>query len=224
MDNSYQLVGDSAAMAELMQFITKAGPTDSTVLIEGETGTGKELVAQALHQNSHRSGRPFVPINCAALPEHLIESELFGHERGAFTGAITSKKGEFEIADAGTIFLDEVGELTLSQQAKLLRVLQEREIKRIGGTRRIPVNVRIIAATNRDLTGSGFRQDLYYRLNVLSVRTPALRDRPGDIPILARHFLERSRQKTARAVSGISPEAESTLVGYHWPGNVRELR
>jgi transcriptional regulator with PAS, ATPase and Fis domain len=180
-------------------------------------------VARAIHCNSKRAGGPFVAINCAALPENLVESELFGHERGAFTGAVTSRKGEFELAEGGTLFLDEIGELPLPMQAKLLRALQQREIKRIGGAGAIPVNIRLVAATSRDLCTTEFRRELYYRLNVVSVRTPALRDRPEDIPLLARHFIRKFGDEIERPVRGLSPEAEAALVRYPWPGNVRQL-
>jgi transcriptional regulator with GAF, ATPase, and Fis domain len=227
LDIQHDMIGESAAALELYRFIAKAAPADSTVLICGESGTGKELAARALHRNSPRSSRPFVALNCAALSEHLVESELFGHEKGAFTGAITLKKGKLEVADGGTFFLDEVGELPLAVQAKLLRVLQERVLERVGGTRPIPVNVRLIAATNRnlqDMIGSGgFRQDLYYRLNVITMRMPPLRDRADDIPMLAEHFVRKFSAKVKRQVHGISPGARDLLSAYQWPGNIREL-
>jgi transcriptional regulator with GAF, ATPase, and Fis domain len=223
----HNMVGESPRMREVYQFIAKAAPTDSTVLIRGESGTGKELVAKAIHLNSSRSQNPFVAINCAALSESLLESELFGHEKGAFTGAIAQKKGKFEVANGGTVFLDELGELAPSLQAKLLRVLQEREFERVGGTRAIKVDIRLIAATNRELEQAikdgGFRQDLYYRVNVLALKMPALKHRPEDIPLLAGYFALRFSKKTSRAVKGISPEARKCLVQYEWPGNVREL-
>ena len=222
------LVGESAAMIELYRFIRKAAPTRATVLIQGESGTGKERVARALHSNSQRSGGPFVAVNCAALSEALLESELFGHEKGAFTGAVARQKGKFELASGGTLFLDEVGELGSAIQAKLLRALEEREIDRIGGGGPIPVDIRLIAATNRDLESAvaagRFRQDLYYRLKVLSVRTPTLAERRDDIPALARYFVLECGREAGRVVRGISAEALTGLRDYDWPGNVRELR
>jgi Nif-specific regulatory protein len=221
------MVGESEAMRRVYQFIARVALTDSTVLIRGESGTGKELAAQALHQNSARSSRPLVAINCAALTETLLESELFGHERGAFTGALTQKKGKLEVADGGTLFLDEVGELAPVMQAKLLRVLQEREFERVGGTRTIRVDVRVVTATNRDLEeavrAGTFRQDLYYRLNVVSFEMPPLRERREDIPLLASYFAAKYAAKFKRKVTGLSPEARECLVSYDWPGNVREL-
>ncbi|HVR75957.1 MAG TPA: sigma 54-interacting transcriptional regulator [Planctomycetota bacterium] len=218
-----RIIGSSRATQDILEFIRRAAPTPMTVLIEGETGTGKELVASAIHYSSPRRGRPFVAMNCAALPEHLIESELFGHERGAFTGAATRRKGRFELADTGTVFLDEVGELTLTCQAKLLRLIEERQFERVGGAESIKVDVRIIAATNKDLldaVGKGtFRQDLYYRLSVLNVRLAPLRERPEDIPLLVEHFLAGS---TVRRTLG--KPAEKKLLAYTWPGNVRQLR
>jgi len=223
----HNMVGESARMREVYQFIGKAAPTSSTVLIRGESGTGKELVARAIHRNSSRSQNPFVAINCAALSETLLESELFGHEKGAFTGAIAQKKGKLEVATGGTVFLDELGELAPSLQAKLLRVLQEREFERVGGTRAIKIDIRVIAATNRDLEqaikAGTFRQDLYYRLNVLCLTMPALKDRREDIPLLAGYFAMRFSKEGGRLVKGISPEARQCLVHYLWPGNVREL-
>ena len=223
----HNMVGESARMREVYQFIGKAAPTGSTVLIRGESGTGKELVARAIHLNSSRSQNPFVAINCASLSETLLESELFGHEKGAFTGAIAQKKGKLEIATGGTVFLDELGELAPSVQAKLLRVLQEREFERVGGTRAIKIDIRVIAATNRDLEqaikAGTFRQDLYYRLNVLCLTMPALKERREDIPLLAEHFINQARRRLNRPVKGISPEARKCLVQYDWPGNVREL-
>ena len=221
------MVGESAAVKRVYQFIARVAPADTTVLVRGESGTGKELAARALHQNSPRSVRPFVAINCAALTETLLESELFGHERGAFTGAVAQKKGKLEVADGGTLFLDEVGEMPPTLQAKLLRVLQEREFERVGGTRTIRVDVRVVAATNRDLeeavrTG-GFRQDLYYRLNVVSFEMPPLRERREDIPLLASYFVSKYAAKFKRRVTGLSAEARECLTSYDWPGNVREL-
>jgi two-component system, NtrC family, response regulator HydG len=223
----HDMVGESARMKDVYQFIAKVAPTDSTVLIRGESGTGKELVARAIHANSPRAQNPFIAINCAVLSEMLLESELFGHERGAFTGAIAQKKGKLEIASGGTVFLDELGELAPGLQSKLLRVLQERQFERVGGTRPIKVDIRLIAATNRDLEsaiqGGTFRQDLYYRLNVLPLTMPALRDRREDIPLLAAYFAMQCGRKSTRSVKGISPEARHCLIQYDWPGNVREL-
>jgi transcriptional regulator with GAF, ATPase, and Fis domain len=223
----HDMIGESPRMREVYQFVAKAAPANSTVLISGESGTGKELVARAIHLNSPRSQSPFVAINCAVLSETLLESELFGHERGAFTGAIAQKKGKLEVANGGTVFLDELGELAPALQAKLLRVLQEREFDRVGGTRGIKVDIRLIAATNRDLEktikAGTFREDLYYRLNVLSLTMPPLRERREDIPLLAGYFALRVSEKSGRLVKGISPEARKCLVQYEWPGNVREL-
>jgi transcriptional regulator with GAF, ATPase, and Fis domain len=223
----HSMVGESKAMREVYEFVSRVAGRDSTVLISGESGTGKELVARAVHMNSPRVDKPFVAINCAAITETLLESELFGHERGAFTGAVAQKKGKLEVAEGGTIFLDEIGELALPMQAKLLRVLQEREFERVGGTRPIKLDVRLIAATNRDLkeasrTGT-FRSDLYYRLNVVSLQMPALRERREDIPLLAAFFAAQHGEKVKRRVAGISPEAQACLTRYDWPGNVREL-
>lgn len=223
----HNMVGESKAMREVYEFVSRVAVRDSTVLIFGESGTGKELVARAIHMNSQRAAKPFVAINCAAITETLLESELFGHERGSFTGAVAQKKGKLEVAEGGSVFLDEIGELALPMQAKLLRVLQEREFERVGGTRPIKLDVRLIAATNRDLkeasrTGA-FRQDLYYRLNVVSLRMPALRERREDIPLLSAFFASSHGEKIKRRVNGISPEARACLVRYDWPGNVREL-
>jgi Nif-specific regulatory protein len=221
------MVGEGARMRQVYQLIARVAPTDTTVLIRGESGTGKELAARALHLNSLRRERPFVAINCAALAETLLESELFGHERGAFTGALAQKKGRLEVADGGTLFLDEVGEMSPVLQAKLLRVLQEREFERVGGTRTIRVDVRVVAATNRELEeavkGGGFRQDLYYRLNVVSFEMPPLRERKEDIPLLASYFVSKYAAKFKRKVTGLSAEARRCLTAYDWPGNVREL-
>jgi Nif-specific regulatory protein len=223
----HSMIGESKAMHEVYGFVSRVAGRDSTVLISGESGTGKELVARAVHMNSTRADKPFVAINCAAITETLLESELFGHERGAFTGAVSQKKGKLEVAEGGTVFLDEIGELAVPMQAKLLRVLQEREFERVGGTRSIKLDVRLIAATNRDLkeaskTGE-FRPDLYYRLNVVSLHMPALRERREDIPLLAAFFAVQYGEKVKRRVSGISPEARACLQRYDWPGNVREL-
>lgn len=223
----HNMIGESPRMREVFRFIEKIAPTDATVLIRGESGTGKELVAHAIHTNSDRSAKPFVAINCAVLSETLLESELFGYEKGAFTGAVAQKRGRLEVADGGTLFLDEVGELTPTTQAKLLRVLQERQFERLGGTRTISVDVRIIAATNRNLEeaikAGTFRQDLYYRLNVISLTLPPLRERREDIPLLAYYFVAKYSKKCKRFVSGISPETRNCLLAYDWPGNVREL-
>jgi Nif-specific regulatory protein len=221
------LVGEGARMKEIYQFLSKAAPTDSTVLIEGESGTGKELAARALHRNSPRNNKPFVAINCAAIPESLLESDLFGHERGAFTGAACQKKGRLEIADGGVVFLDEIGELAPALQVKLLRVLQEREFERVGGTHTIKVDIRLIAATNRDLSEAvrkgQFRQDLYYRLAVVKVTMPTLHERKEDIPMLTRHFVQKYAKRCKVKPRPVSREAMAALVQYDWPGNVREL-
>ncbi|HEV2826897.1 MAG TPA: sigma 54-interacting transcriptional regulator [Pyrinomonadaceae bacterium] len=223
----HNLVGESAPIREVLQFISKVAPTDSTVLISGESGTGKELAARAIHLNSKRANKPFMAVNCAALAESLLESELFGHEKGSFTGALTQKKGRLEIADGGTVFLDEIGELSPALQVKLLRVLQEREFERVGGTRPIKVDIRVVTATNKNLeeavTQGTFRQDLYYRLNVVGLEMPPLRDRPQDIPLLANYFAAKFGQQCNRRITGITSEAQARLVGYDWPGNVREL-
>jgi transcriptional regulator with GAF, ATPase, and Fis domain len=203
-------------------------PTDSTVLITGETGTGKELIARAIHKRSPRADRPFVSVNCAAIPPTLISSELFGHEKGAFTGAHQRRQGRFELADRGTIFLDEVGELSPETQVALLRVLQERELERVGGSQTIAVDVRVIAATNRDLKAAiganGFRSDLFYRLNVFPIEAPALRERPGDIPLLVEYFIHRFAGKTRKMITSIDGESMELLRSYAWPGNIRELQ
>lgn len=221
------MIGESEAMEKVFRFIAKAAPTDSTVLINGESGTGKELAARAIHLNSPRSDKPFVAINCAALTETLLESELFGHEKGAFTGAVSQKKGKFEIANSGTLFLDEIGELNQSLQAKLLRVLQERELERVGSVKPIKIDVRLIAATNRDLEAEvkagNFRQDLYYRLNVVQFTMPPLRERKEDIPLLADYFLQKLSAKIGRRVRGLSTATKKLLMKYDWEGNVREL-
>ena len=221
------IVGGSPILRRLLDLVERVAPRDTTVLITGESGTGKELIARALHQQSPRRDRPFIAVNCAALSETLFESELFGHEKGAFTGAISLKKGRFELAQGGTIFLDEVGELAPGLQAKLLRVLQQREFERVGGTQPYPLDIRVVAATNRDLTADvsdgKFREDLYHRLNVVTLDSPALRDRKEDIPQLAEYFLKRSADRCKRQVRGISAEAREMLKQYTWPGNVREL-
>jgi transcriptional regulator with GAF, ATPase, and Fis domain len=221
------MVGESPKMKEVYQFLARVAPTDSTVLIGGESGTGKELAARALHRNSPRSGKPFIAINCAAIPETLLETELFGHEKGAFTGAVAQKKGRLEIADGGTVFLDEIGEISPALQVKLLRVLQEREFERVGGTRPVGVDIRLIAASNRNLEegvqDGTFRRDLYYRLNVVRLNMPALRDRKDDIPMLVRYFIEKHSAKIKVKPKVISREALACLLNYDWPGNVREL-
>lgn len=221
------LVGECGKMKEIFQFLARVAPTESTVLIEGESGTGKELAAKALHRNSPRASKPFVAINCAAIPETLLESDLFGHERGAFTGAATQKKGRLEVADGGVVFLDEIGELAPALQVKLLRVLQEREFDRVGGTHPIKVDIRLIAATNRDLDEAvkqgAFRQDLYYRLAVVRLTMPPLRERREDIPMLTRHFVQKHAKKCKVKAKPISREAMAALVNYEWPGNIREL-
>jgi Nif-specific regulatory protein len=224
---THDMVGRSARMRDVYQFIERVAPTDSTVLIHGESGTGKELVACAIHKNSPRKNQPFVALNCAALTETLLESELFGHEKGAFTSAVNQKKGFLEVAEGGTIFLDEIGELSLILQAKLLRVLQEREFVRVGGTRSIKINVRFLAATNKDLQKCSregtFRADLFHRLNVISIALPSLREHPEDIPTLAEHFAARHAKNCNRSVLRISDEAMACLTQYDWPGNIREL-
>jgi Nif-specific regulatory protein len=223
----HNMIGESAAMQRVYHFISKVAPTDATVLISGESGTGKELAARAIHRNSKRAQKPFVAVNCAALNESLLESELFGHEKGSFTGALSQKKGRLEIADKGTIFLDEIGELTPPLQVKLLRVLQEREFERVGGTVTIKVDLRLIAATNKNLEeaieAGQFREDLYYRLNVVSLEMPALRDRREDIMLLANYFANKYSAKCNRKLKGFSAEARNFLIAYDWPGNVREL-
>jgi DNA-binding NtrC family response regulator len=223
----HAMVGDSPALRRVLEQIAQVAPTDSTVLIQGETGTGKELVARAIHEAGARRERPLVKLNCAALPRELVESELFGHEKGAFTGALQQRRGRFELADGGTLFLDEVGELPLDTQAKLLRVLQEREFERVGGTRSLHVDVRVIAATNRDLhsevAAARFRSDLYYRLNVFPVTVPPLRERRQDIPRLVQHFAAKLARKLGRPLEGVSPAFIERASGYDWPGNVREL-
>jgi transcriptional regulator with GAF, ATPase, and Fis domain len=224
---NHDMVGSSPRIREILGVIRRVAPTSSTVLIQGESGTGKELVARAIHRNSPRSERPFVAINCAALTESLLESELFGYEKGAFTGAFGQKKGKIEAAEGGTLFLDEISELALGLQAKLLRVLQEREFERVGGTRPIKVDVRVIAATNKSLAeasqAGSFRSDLFYRLNVVSITTPPLRDRREDIPVLAESFLRKFSKKCNVRKKGICAEAQALLSRYDWPGNVREL-
>jgi transcriptional regulator with GAF, ATPase, and Fis domain len=221
----HELIGQSPKIRAVYDFIQKVAPGNASVLILGQSGTGKELVARAIHRNSRRADRPFIAVNCAAITESLLESELFGHEKGAFTGATMQRKGKIEVADGGTLFLDEVGELSMRMQAALLRVLQEREFERVGGTRTIKVDVRIIAATNRDLkqrvTEGHFREDLYFRLDVFSIKLPPLSERADDIPLLVDHFMRKHGR--SQGVSGITPEALRLVLSYHWPGNIREL-
>ena len=227
--NFGNIVGKSKRMQEIFELVKKMAPSSATVLIEGESGTGKELVAKSIHFNSPRKDKPFIAVNCSALSENLLESELFGHEKGAFTGAIAMKKGRFELADGGTLFLDEIGELSQNLQVKLLRVLQERAFERVGGTRPVPVNIRIIAATNKNLkheTEQGrFREDLYYRLNVLYLVLPPLRERVEDIRLLVDHMIEKyaSERRPGLQVTGVDQEVDRLLYSYSWPGNVREL-
>ena len=221
------LVGESLQMQEVLRVIDKVADTPSTVLITGESGTGKELIATALHEGSSRREKPFIRINCAAIPRDLIESELFGYERGAFTGAVTSKPGRFELADGGTLFLDEIGEIPVEMQVKLLRALQESEFERVGGIKTTKVDVRLIAATNRDLNleieAGRFRKDLYYRLAVVPISLPPLRERPSDIPTLVRHFVDKYNRRLNKRIEGMTDEALSLVQAYAWPGNIREL-
>jgi formate hydrogenlyase transcriptional activator len=223
-----QLIGNSLALETVLEQVNRVAPTGATVLIQGETGTGKELIARAIHNISSRCGRPFIKLNCAAIPLDLLESELFGHEKGAFTGAIAQKLGRFEMADRGTLFLDEVGDIPAALQPKLLRVLQEQEFERLGSSRTHQVDVRLVAATNRNLeemTKRGeFRSDLYYRLNVFPILMPSLRARREDIPALVKHFVELSIRRTGRHVDYIPQETMDALSSYHWPGNIRELQ
>ena len=225
--NTSGIIGQSTSLAEVFKVLGKVAPTDSTVLVTGESGTGKELLVRALHANSRRADKPFVPINCGAIPKELLESELFGHEKGAFTHAIRSRPGRFEMADGGTIFLDEIGEMELSLQVKILRVLQEKEIERVGGTGCKKVDVRIVAATNRDLeaevAAGRFREDLYYRLNVIPLHLPPLRQRGNDVLLLARHFLNHFCAKKDRHPMQLDDTTRRILAAYAWPGNVREL-
>jgi formate hydrogenlyase transcriptional activator len=223
-----QIIGKSSALEMVLEQVERVAPTGSTVLIEGETGTGKELIARAIHNLSPRYGRAFIKLNCAAIPLDLLESELLGHEKGAFTGAIAQKIGRFELADKGTLFLDEVGDIPPALQPKLLRVLQEQQFERLGGTRTLQVDVRLVAATNRDLMEmvkrGEFRSDLYYRLNVFPVMLPALRARREDIPTLVTHFVDIFGRRVGRQIKHIPPETMSALSSYHWPGNIRELQ
>jgi formate hydrogenlyase transcriptional activator len=223
-----QIIGKSPALESVLEQAEQVAPTDSTVLIQGETGTGKELIARAVHDLSSRFGRPFIKLNCAAIPFDLLESELFGHEKGAFTGAVAQKVGRFELADKGTLFLDEVGDIPLALQPKLLRVLQEQEFERLGGTRTHQVDVRLVAATHRNLVEmvkrNEFRSDLYYRLNVFPIPLPPLRERREDIPALVEHFVEIHARRMKKQIEHISTETMSALVSYRWPGNIRELQ
>jgi len=224
----YLILGNSGVMEELKNDIRKVASSNAGVLITGENGTGKELVARNIHLFSFRSDMPFIAVNCAAIPEELIESELFGHERGAFTGAVSAKKGRFDMADKGTLFLDEIGDMSLKTQAKILRILEEKSFERVGGTRRQSVDVRVVAATNKNLEEEikkgNFREDLYYRLNVIPFRVPALRERKGDIPVFVGHFLNEFSLETGRGAHTIGDEALALFMSYDWPGNVRELR
>jgi len=221
------IIGDSEKMHQIFETIEKVADTDSTILILGESGTGKELIAKAIHYNSYRREGPFIPVNCAAIPSELLESELFGHEKGAFTNAIRTRIGRFELANGGTVFLDEIGDMSPNLQSKLLRVLQERQFERIGGVKTVKIDIRIIAATHQDLRVAveqgRFRQDLYYRLNVIPIRVPPLRERKSDIPLLVHHFLNHFNKSKKRKIQGIHNEALNRLIGYYWPGNVREL-
>jgi transcriptional regulator with GAF, ATPase, and Fis domain len=223
-----EIVGESRALQGVLANVVKVAPTDSTVLLTGETGTGKELIARAIHKRSHRAARAFVSVNCAAVPPSLIASELFGHEKGAFTGATQRRLGRFELAEGGTLFIDEVGELPLETQISLLRVLQEREFERLGGTKVIPANVRVIAATNRDLPASiaagTFRSDLYYRLNVFPMEMPPLRQRKEDIHLLVEYFIDRFASNAGKKIRGINRATLDRLKTYAWPGNIRELQ
>jgi formate hydrogenlyase transcriptional activator len=223
-----QLIGKSCVLEVVLEQVQRVAPTDSTVLIQGETGTGKELIARSVHDSSSRFARPFIKLNCAAIPFDLLESELFGHEKGAFTGAIAQKVGRFELADKGTLFLDEVGDIPLALQPKLLRVLQEQEFERLGGTRTHQVDVRLVAATNRNLVEmvkrNEFRSDLYYRLNVFPIPLPPLRERREDIPALVEHFVEIYARRMDKQIEHISPETMAALTSYQWPGNIRELQ
>jgi len=226
--DSYAMIGLSGAMQSVYKTIGRVANSNATVSLRGESGTGKELVARSIHKNSVRSDRPFVKINCASLPENLLESELFGHEKGAFTGAVSHKPGKFELANRGTLFLDELGEMSLGTQAKLLRVLQEKEFERVGGTDTLKVDVRIICATNRDLEKSiqegSFREDLFYRLNVVEIVMPPLRERKADIPDLIRHIIRYCNREYTKAITGFTGEAMTLLKSYDWPGNIRELK
>ncbi len=224
----HDIIGQSEKMNAVFELVKKVADCDSTILINGDTGTGKGLVAKAIHQNSSRRNKPFISINCGAIPENLLESELFGHVRGAFTGATCSKQGKFELADGGTIFLDEIGDMSADLQVKVLKVLEEGEFEQVGGAKTIQVDVRIVAATHRDLSEEvqkgNFREDLYYRLYVIPLMLPSLRDRKSDIPHLVSYFLEQSNRKNNRQVSGVDDDAMALMMNYGWPGNVRELK
>jgi len=226
-DRYQQIIGQSQAIKSVLRMIDKVAQTHSTIMVTGESGTGKELVTTAIHQNSPRRNQPLIPVNCGAIPEELLESELFGHEKGAFTSAIRSRAGRFEMAHQGTIFLDEIGDMSPSLQVKLLRVLQERRFERVGGTKTIEVDIRIIAATNKDLfhlmQTSRFREDLYYRLNVIPIHVPPLRERRADIPLLVEHFISRFNQSRPEKILGVDHEVMDLLMTYDWPGNIREL-
>ena len=224
----HDIIGQSRKMREVFDLVQKVADCDSTILLNGETGSGKGMIAKAIHKKSKRINKPFISINCGAIPENLLESELFGHVRGAFTGATSSKQGKFELADGGTILLDEIGDMSSDLQVKVLKVLEEGEFEQVGGAKTIKVDVRIIAATHRDLSEEvqkgNFREDLYYRLYVIPIMLPSLRDRRSDIPLLISHFMEQSNQKNNRSVQEISEEALAMMMGYAWPGNVRELK
>ena len=224
----HDIIGQSPKMREVFDLVQKVADCDSTILLNGETGTGKGMVARAIHQRSKRRNKPYISINCGAIPENLLESELFGHVRGAFTGATSSKQGKFELADGGTILLDEIGDMSSDLQVKVLKVLEEGEFEQVGGAKTIKVDVRIIAATHRDLSEEvqkgNFREDLYYRLYVIPLMLPSLRDRRSDIPFLISHFMEQSNQKNNRSVQEITDDALNMMMNYSWPGNVRELK
>ena len=228
LDNDHCMIGESPAMQEIKAYLLNVAPTESTVLITGETGTGKELAAELIHRNSLRHNKPFICINCAALPESLVESEMFGYERGAFTGAETAKQGKFELADGGTVFLDEIGDMSPYAQAKILRTTENKEVYRLGGDRGMPVDIRVTAATNQDpeqlVTEGKFRKDLYYRLNVVRVHLPPLRDRKEDIPPLLEYYIQKLNRRFGRQVEGFTKETLASLFHYDWPGNVRELK
>ncbi|MCB1155529.1 sigma-54-dependent Fis family transcriptional regulator, partial [bacterium] len=228
IESKYEIIGRSEAVSDLKAQVERAAPSDSRVLITGENGTGKELVAQQIHLHSNRRDKPFIEVNCAALPEQLIESELFGHEKGAFTGAVSKKRGKFDLADGGTIFLDEIGDMDLTTQAKILRILQEQKFERVGGTESITVDVRVIAATNRDLEGmikdGAFREDLYFRLNVIPLHIVPLRQRREDIPLLIDYFIEHFCTRSALPTKQFAEDAVKLMTEYNWPGNVRELK
>src|SRR6478609_7434867 len=223
----FGIIGQSQPILDLYAVLERVADTPTTVLVTGESGTGKELVARALHENSSRRDKPFIKVNCAAIPKDLMESELFGHERGAFTGAVGSKPGRFELASGGTLFLDEIGSIPVEMQVKLLRALQESEFERVGGVKTIRVDVRLVAATNSDLkreiAAGAFREDLYYRLNVVPIRLPSLRERATDIPLLAKHFIDKFNARLKKSIDGVEPDALARLTSYPWPGNIREL-